>query len=242
MITHSRRLGLILLLLSGVLGPAAVEARSQTEPVLTVQGMSEVQVAADMATVRLGVVGQAASAGAAQEAVSTAAAAVLAAVRQVGIDEGDIQTSRLVLTPVYSRPGPGVDDVPEIQAYRASNSVSVRVEDLASLGDVLDSGLGAGANQLEGVFFGVLDDLPAREAALRQAVGEARIKADAMASALGVRIESVLSVDEGGVFVERPQMEMARSLSLQAAAPTPIAPGEITVSASVTIRYRISED
>lgn len=157
------------------------------------------------------------------------------------IDERHIQTSRLVLTPVHSRPGAGDNSVPDIEAYRASNSVSVRVEDLSVLGNVLDSGLGAGANQLEGVFFGVLDDLPARQMALGQAIGEAQAKAAAMASALGVRIEHVISVDEGGVFIDRPQMEMTRGVALQAAVPTPIAAGEITVSASVTVRYRIDD-
>jgi uncharacterized protein len=241
MIAISRRLVLTAVVVSGVVGLFEGEARSQSDPVLTVQGTSEVQVPADMATVRLGVIGQAPTAEAAQMAVNAAAGAVLAAVRQVGIDERHIQTSRLVLSPVYSRPGGGDENVPRIEAYRATNSVSVRVEDLTLLGNVLDSGLGAGANQLEGVFFAVLDDRSARETALRQAIGEARAKAEAMASALGVRIDGVLSVDEGGVFVQQPQLELARGVALQAAVPTPVSAGEITVSASVTVRYRIDD-
>lgn len=78
MITISRRVRIAALVVSGVLGLAVGEARSQSEPVLSVQGTSEVQVPADMAAVRLGVVGQASTAGAAQAAVNAAAAAVLA--------------------------------------------------------------------------------------------------------------------------------------------------------------------
>ena len=110
------------------------------------------------------------------------------------------------------------------------------------MGEVIDAALEAGANQLEGVSFELQDDLASRQAALRNAVAEARAKAEAMADALGVRLVSILSVNEGPVAIERPMMEMARAASLQQGAPTPVSPGEVSVAASVTIRYQISSD
>ena len=213
----------------------------QSDPVLTVHGSSDVRVAPDLATVRLGIVGQAVNAEVAQRDVNVIANRIFDAVRGLGVDDGDIQTARLILTPVYSRQRNG-DEIPEIAAYRASNSVSIRMEDIELVGEVIDAGLGAGANQLQGVSFSARDDLPAREQALEEAIVEARRKADAMAGALGVRLDGILSVDEGGVFVQPMQMEMARVASFQDSASTPVAPGEIAVSASVTIRYRIAQD
>ena len=77
---------------------------------------------------------------------------------------------------------------------------------------------------------------------MREAVGEAREKAKAIADALGVALVSILSTNEGGVMIGRPIMEMSRALSLQQGAPTPVSPGEVSVGASVTIQYRIEAD
>jgi len=236
---HSKRWTGCLVFLIVLLGAPALDA--QTEPVLTVQGTAEIRVAPDLATVRLGIVAQAPTADAAQGQVNDVAGRILEAVLGMGIEDRNIQTARLNLTPVYSRQR-AAEDVPEIVAYRASNTVTVRIQDLGRLGAVIDSGLGAGANQLEGVSFDIADDLPARQAALEQAITEARSKAETMAGALGIRLDGVLSVDEGGVFVERPQMEMARVAVFQDSGSTPVSPGEVTVSGSVTIRYRIAGD
>ena len=221
---------------------ASVEAGAQsagpaTDPVLTVSGSAQVRVTPDLATVRLGVVRQADTAAAAQDGANGVAGRILGALAEAGVEERYIQTSRLTLTPIYSRQRSGQAD-PRIIAYRAANTVTVRVEDLDLLGGVIDAGLGAGANQLQGVTFGLKDDLPAREIALGQAIGEARRKAEAMSKALDVRLEAVLSVNEGGVSIQRPMME-GRVMAMQEAMPTPVSAGEVTVSASVSIRYRI---
>lgn len=216
----------------------AQSSESDSRPVLTVSGSAQVRVTPDLATVRLGVVQQATTAGSAQDDVNGVAGRMLDAFGAAGVQERHIQTSRLTLTPIYSRQRPGETD-PRIIAYRAANTVTVRVEDLDLLGAVIDAGLGAGANQLQGVTFGLMDDLPARESALAEAIGEARRKAQVMAEALGVRLLAVLSVSEGGVSIQRPMME-GRMMAMQEAVATPVSAGEMTVSANVSIRYTIA--
>jgi uncharacterized protein YggE len=83
--------------------------------------------------------------------------------------------------------------------------------------------------------------LPRREQALKQAVQEARSKAQVMADALRVNLNEVLEVAEGGVSIMQPQMAMtSRVMTMAADVNTPVSPGEIEVNASVTVRYRIS--
>ena len=230
----------LLLTLVATVGPGLVRAQTPTaEPVLRVQGAAEIRVAPDLAVVRLGVAEEAQTAREAQSAVNLAAGAILDAVRGVGIEERHVQTVRLVLSPVYSPRRPGDREEPRIIGYRASNTVSVRVEDLGLVGQVIDAALDAGANQLEGVSFGLQDDQAVRQQALRQAIAEARGKADAMADALGVELGAIISVTEGNVFVRPPVMETARIMALQGEAPTSVSPGEVSVSASVSIEYRI---
>lgn len=223
-----------------MVGPVWAQSDGTDQPLLSVNGSAELGVEPDIATVRLGVVEEATTAREAQDGANRLAAGILGAIRSVGIREDHLQTSRLTLTPIYSRSRPGDVSAPRIVAYRASNEVSVRIEELIRVGEVIDAGLGAGANQLQGISFGLEDDLPARENALRQAVAEARRKAAAMADALDVELGSIISVEEGSVSIARPMMDMGgRAMAMQEAAPTPVAPGEVRVSATVSIRYRI---
>ena len=231
---------IVLLLMTS--GAALGQNPASGQPVLSVGGTAEVRIAPDQALVRLGIVEQHSTAADSQQGVGQVASLILDAIRGLGIEPSQIQTSRLTLSPMYQRQSPGSPEPPRIVAYRASNTVSVRVEDLDLVGEVIDAGLGAGANQLEGVSFSLRDDLPARQEALRGAVAEARAKAEAMADALGVDLATILSVTEGNVFVQPLVMEMAavgRGVALQAGAVTPVSPGEVSVSATVSILYRI---
>jgi len=208
-------------------------------PVLVVTGSAQVLTAPDQAVVRLGIVRQSPNAQTAQEQANAVAQEILTSIRRAGIPEREIQTSRLILSPVYAPRTPESRDAPKIVAYNATNSVSVRIDNLSLVGAVIDAGLKAGANQLEGVQFGLRNDLPAREQALKEAVNEARSKAQVMANALNVNLAEVMEATEGGVSIV-PASEGVVAGRLALAAETPVSPGQIQVHANVTIRYRIS--
>ncbi len=213
-------------------------------PTLTVSGSGEVHVEPDLAVVRLGILAQNEDAAAAQQEANRVARAILGGVEALGVPPEAVQTSRLVLSPVYEQPRPqDRAREPRISAYRASNVVSVRLGDLTKIGPVIDAAVQAGANQVEGVDLRLEDDSSARQEALTRAVQEARQKAATMASALGVSLGPVLEATEGGVSIDIPRFSSGpRMLRMEAVAPepTPISTGEITVSAQVTLRYRIS--
>jgi hypothetical protein len=210
-------------------------------PVLVVTGTGQILAAPDEATVRLGIVRQAPNAQAAQEQANTIAQEILSAIGKLGVRQNQIQTARLVLSPVYAPRGPDSRDAPRIVAYNAANTVAVRLDNLTLIGAVIDAGLKAGANQLEGVQFGLRNDLPARQEALKQAVQEARSKAQVMADALRVNLTEVVEASEGGVSIgPAGEAGAARLAAIAADTATPVSPGEIQVHATVTIRYRIS--
>lgn len=239
-------LGLLPIGLAGAVEAQVPGPTVETVPTLTVQGSAQVRVEPDRATVTLGVLTQEPTAAEAQAAANRIAGAILDSLRRMEIPETAIRTSELQLSPVYSQQDPRAvrQEEPRIVAYRASNLVTVQLEDLTRIGPAIDAGLTAGANRLEGVGFSLEDDLPAREQALARAVAEARTKAGAMAEALGVRLVGVLDATEGGVSIDYPMPRFSRaSVAFEEAAmdmaPTPVASGQITVSAHVTLRYRI---
>ena len=214
-------------------------------PSLTVSADGEARVSPDEATARLGVFAQAPTAREAQDRVSRTAGAILEAVRRLGIPADHIQTSELNLGPVYGQGRPDREpQEPQIVGYQASNVVSVQVEQLDKVGPVIDAGLAAGANRLEGVMFGLRDDRKARAEALTRAVEEARVKADALARALKVRLVRILEVAEGGIAVGPPQpfMKAGRMAMETAMADTPVSAGQVGVSASVTVRWEIAPE
>ncbi len=198
----------------------------------------------DEATVRLGVTRQRETAQEAQGEVNEVAQEILTAVIQLGVESEHIQTSELRLSPVYNTRGrrPSFSDDPRVVAYRASNMVSVRLENLSLVGSVIDAAMQVGGNQLQGVHFALRNDLSARQEALKAAVEEASQKAQAISEALDVKIIEVIEVNEGSVSVRRvPPQRFAASVAEVNAAATPVSPGQLTVSASVTIRYRIGQ-
>jgi uncharacterized protein YggE len=218
-------------------------------PTLTVTGEGESAARPDRAVVRLGAAAQGETASAAQEQVNQVMQAAIDAIRAAGIKDEMISTAGLSLYPVYSdqapRPMPGGQQQrpsePRIVAYRAGNSVRVVVDDLAKVGDVIDDGVKAGANQIEELTFQLKDDTAARREALTGASKQARAKADAIAQAMGLRIDGVVEVTEGGVQIMRPRMEMARGGAVAAMeAATPVQPGQVDVHATVTVTYRVS--
>lgn len=244
------RIALLALLLVSSLAaaPAAAHEETVSSPVsvLTVSADGDSRTAPDEATVRLGVSVQAPTAREAQDQVNRTAGAILEAVRRVGIPADRIQTSELNLGPVYGqeqRAGSEIHE-PRIVGYQASNVVSVQVEQLDKVGPVIDAGLGAGANRLEGVAFGLRDDRKARAEALTRAVEEARGKADALARALKVRLVRILEVAEGGVSVMPPQPYLRGRMAMETAAmaDTPVSAGQVGVSAQVTVRWEIAPE
>lgn len=237
---------LVCLMILLLIYPATLLAQTGTKesappPTMTVTGHGKVFAAPDRAIVRLGVISQEKEAAEAQAQASAVVGRAIEQLKQLGIPSEKITTVGLTLTPVYSRqsPTPRQEPVePAIIAYRARNTIKVVIDDLSRVGNVIDTSVKAGANQLEGVSFELKDDAKYSDQALRLAVREARRKADAIADALGVAVQGVEEISEGGIDVVRPQMHMARAFSAEAS--TPIEPGQVGVDASVTIKFSIA--
>lgn len=210
--------------------------------IVRVAGEGEVQADPDHATVRLGAVAQAEDAAAAQQQVNQVMQRALEAVRNLGVDEKNIRTSGLSLYPVYDQPPPdprtGQAREPQIRGYTASNVITIELSELAKIGDVIDAAMGAGANQLQGVDFALRNDTEARAAALRAAVEQARRKAETLAQATGRPLGMLVEINEAGVELRPPEpMYAARGMAMEAAARTPVQPGQLTVTARVSMVY-----
>ena len=234
--------GSIILSFAMVAAASAQRTDTTNTPVIIVRGEGQIRVPPDEATVRIGILRQAPAAQAAQDQANTVANDILSAVTKNGIPGNQIQTSRLTLTPVYAPRGNEPNGTPRVIAYQASNIVAVRLLDLTKIGIVIDAGLHAGANEIQGVQFGLRDEGAASQQALKQAVAEAQRKAETIAEGVHAQLGPPLEIDENGGATIFPRAEFEASPMMRAAAvaPTPISAGEVEVRATVTIRYRIT--
>ena len=215
-----------------------------TEPsTLTVGGHGEVSAAPDRAILRLGAVAQAPKASEAQSQVNQVVQNIVKGIKSLGVADKNIATIDLSIYPVYGNQQPepqGQTTQPIIRGYRASNIIRVQIENLEGVGGVIDAGLNAGANRIEGLSFDLKDDGESRTQALRLATEEADAKANAIAKAMGVEIVGIKQISETGVSLVRPQMDSGPVFSARTAA-TPVQAGQVRVEASLTVSYYITD-
>lgn len=215
-------------------------SQSETGPAtLTVNGQGAVRAAPDIATIRAGVETFGESAAEALAANNARAARMIETLKAAGVAARDIQTGRLSVEPRYAdmqRVEPG--SAPEVSGYQVVNEVALTVRDLDALGRLLDRVVGAGANRINAIGFGLEDDAAKADEARRRAVADAERRAGVLAEAAGVRLARILSINEGGGGVRPMQgAVMMRTEAMD----VPVERGEVEVSAGVTIVWEIAE-
>jgi uncharacterized protein YggE len=221
-------------LAAGLALAGAAAAQEAPPRQITVMGSSQADVAPDRATITAGVETQAETAAGALAANSEAMAEVMQALEAAKVERRDIQTSQLNLNPVYEQFREGSEGPPRVVAYQASNMVTVRVRDLAGLGGLIDALAEAGANRLYGIGFEVEDPRASMDAARREAVADARAKAELYAEAAGVTLGEVVTIREN-VGMGGPEPLRAKA-AMEAA---PVAEGTVTLTADVEVVFAI---
>ena len=202
---------------------------------IVVSGTGRVAVDPDLAELRLGVAISRETVAEARSEAAATMAAILTAVRGTGVAERDIRTSMVSVQPRYDyRDG----TAPAPVGYDLANVVEVTVREIASVGDVIDGSLRAGATSLDGLAFRVADPSGPEAAARTEAVADARAKADVLAAAADLRVAGVVDIVEGGGPPSFPLAKAAR-MSLAADSGTPIAVGTAEIAVTVTVTFRV---
>jgi uncharacterized protein YggE len=244
-LTRAAALGLAVLAAAAAAAPAAL---AQAAPpaaesmfratTLNLSAYGETRIAPDMATITLGVMTETPTAAAAMQANAAQMSRVIAALKRAGLEDRDIQTSQLTLSPQYRYEQ---NQPPKLVGYQASNQVTLTVRDLARLGQVVDATVTAGANQVHGISFGLNDPTQAENAARRAAVKALEDKAALYADATGHRIVRLVSLSEAGGYAApppMPMMQMARAEAMDVA--TKVAPGELKVRIDISGLYEVA--
>ena len=202
---------------------------------IVVSGTGRVAVQPDVADLRLGVTVAKPTVEAARGEAAATMDAILRAVEGAGVARADVRTAMLSVQPRYDyRDG----RAPVLTGYEIANVVEVSVRDLSALGDVIDATLTAGATSMDALSFRLADPRPAEREARRQAMAEARSRADFLAEAAGVTVQGVSDIVEGQPVRPPGPVAKAERMALAADAGTPVEAGTLEVAVTVSVTYR----
>lgn len=234
-------------------GPAVVSAQEQVtttrDRTIGVSGTGQVEVVPDVVVVQIGVETQADVASDALEQNNEQMAALLESLTTSGITSDSIRTQQVQVIPIY--PMSGMEPAPppatpgeaaseeganQISGYRAVNVVTVRMQGIEGLGELLDSAVAAGGNRIDGIWFEVSDPETALEEARANAWAAAERKAQSLASLAGVELGEVVAIEETS-YLPLPMASMRSASDMG----VPIQPGTQTLQADIHVTWRIAD-
>lgn len=223
---------------SEVGSPLTLSLDSQQQGIW-VSGEGKAAAVPDIAILNVGVEVQEQSVAQAQAEAITAMDNVMAALKDNGVAEKDIQTQYFSIRQVTRW-----DDQRQQETtigYRVSNMVTAKIRDVEQTGVVIDAVALAGGDfaRISGISFTVDDPTPYYELAREEAMADARAKAEKLASLADVRLGKPTYISEGSVYVPRAYPEAMYDEVYAGASSTAISPGELEISLSVQVAYDI---
>ena len=213
------------------------------ETKLTVTGNGSVTVTADCVTITLGVEETAKEVAEAQNSVNTRINAIYDALLAAGLESKEIGTDSLSIDAQYDYSS--VRGTQKLTGYTARNTLKIQTDKLDQAGAYIDAAFAAGANTLDYIRFSARSTEEAQQQALRLAVQQARAKAETLADASGLKIASVVSIEEEtgayGGYSSGAIYTNARMDSMAAEASTMVQASSLEVTATVTMEFALAE-
>jgi uncharacterized protein len=200
-------------------------------PQIMTTGVGQASAVPDRATVNVSVQTHAPAVSSASTDNARRVKSVIDTLRAIGVTPEALETVNYSVSPEMQY---APNQTPHVTGYTVTNSILVKLKRIDDVGRVIDASLAKGANEISSLQFTSSKADSIRSVALAAAVADARSQADAMARAAGGSLGQLLELSTASVPV-RP-MPLAQSFAMRAVA-TPIAPGEQTVSATVTARW-----
>ena len=229
---------ILLFTFTKLFGPIPFSVNSVTTTKSTtfdVTGEGKISVKPDIASVSVGIRTQVQTVKGVQDQINSTINKVSAAIKELGVDTGDIQTTNYSIYPDYDYSGSSQ----RIKGYSASTNLSIKVRDTDKVNSVIDAATSNGANEVSGISFEVDDETKAENEAREKAVADAKRKAQDAAKIAGFRLGRIINYSENFGDVPRPiPLSMGVQLKAQGT-PTQVEPGSSEITVTVTLSYEI---
>lgn len=225
---------------NGSLGTAAAQSETssaENRGALNVTGSAVVTGSPDIAYITLGVETKDQSAETASQDNANRMAAVMAALKKMGLKDSDISTSGYNIYSYQQQIDRTLPTEQMVTVYTVQNRINITTKQLDQVGKIIDAAVKAGANQVQGINFDIEDKQELQLLALENATKQAKIKADAMAKAAGVTLGGLTTIqEEYATYAPMNEAMTLRAASFKAA-DTAITPGDVEISARVNAEF-----
>lgn len=221
--------------------PLRVSLEGGQQAGIWVTGEGKVTAVPDIANLRLGIEAQETTVAGAQAQATEAMDRVMAALKDNGVAEKDIQTEYFSIRDI-TRWDDEIDEEIVI-GYRVTNVVTAKIRDVEEAGSIIDAVARAGGNltRVDDISFSVDDPSVYHEEARQEAMADAQAKAEQLAGLGGVRLGRPTYISES-IYMPFPiyrEAAMEAPPGAPSAPPTPISPGEMEISLTVQVAYAI---
>jgi hypothetical protein len=226
---------MILMIISGI-SSFSGEGRTSSDNLIYFSGQGKVYTKPDIVFVDFSVVTQGANIDSVQEANTQKMNNVIEFLKGFGIEEKDIKTTNYNLYPQYNYEN---NRIPQIIGYQINQTLSVKIREIDKAGEILKKVVNTGINQVNSFRFGVEDDEVIKEEARKIAIEDAKQKAEALASEIGIRLGKVVGFSENSNDIV-PMYDSYKAYGMGGASGTPnVEAGENEIIVNVTLTYEI---
>lgn len=216
-------------------------ANMQDVPKLTLSATATIHKPSDELQLKIGVVTLGLTAEEALHENSLKMTSVVRGLEALGLNKDDYETNQFSIHPTYTPypKNPPPDWRQTINGYEVTNSLLIHTQKLNLAGAIIDSANKNGANSISDIRFGLHSSREYWSEALSAAGANAVCDAQAIAQATGVKLVRVLSINLNSTQVNSPRLDYACMAKCESAS-TPIEPGEVSITANITLVYEIN--
>lgn len=215
-----------------------LSAGALAEGAITVSGGGQVNLAADMAYVTLGISISDSDVSTVMQQANTSIDSICAALVESGLPKDCISTDYLYISPQYDYSG---DNSNEIIGYSVNSGLKLTIYDVDAVGGYIDVAFAAGANSFDSITFAVKDNSEARDEALRLAVADAEKKANVLAEAAGMKLGDIVTIEENNSDSYYNTEGFAAKDIADAGAGTSVYPSKVNVAVQVQVCYALED-
>lgn len=212
--------------------------REKTEKTVRVSGTGIVAGDPDVVVLSIGVAVERDSVKQARTEAAEAMAGVIESLKGNGLVDTDIQTQHFSIHQRYDY----VKGKREFRGYNVTNTVSAKIRDLDTVGNVIDDAAEAGGDlvQINSIQFTIDDSTKLKMQARVAAMQNAQAKAQTLATEGGVTLGKPISISESGDFYAPYPVNLEFAFADDAAgAATPIQSGQLQITVTVNVVYEI---
>jgi len=241
---------LVVSILVFFVGQMAYQSRSldqQNVDQITVSGQGKVYAKPDVAIVSLGVTNTAVTVTDVTKNNADKMNAVIEAVKKIGVDEKDIQTTNYNLSPNYEARAvpmmyPYNSSTGKIISYTLSQNIQVKIRDFNKISDILSQATAQGANLVGNLQFTIDDPEQFKDQARAVAIAEAKANAENLAKESGIKLGKIINIYENyspySVKYDSMALGMGGASPEVASVPT-IQPGQQEINVTINLTYRV---